>query len=266
MDHLDRLFHRLVNNIRSRNPAHLTLPFTVAELYEQVVPYRHNRRELGIETNQDYELAVTRLLSGERGYLLGDESMQETLRRELESQEPDAGVFREFATAEISISPNALQSVGAAPRKAARAEAGTSGDADPVAAPHETPGDADAMTARTAAEDGARPDTPQPASTGSRSQESPATSARAEQSGSRVQEIVAAPAAVGAGAPSRVPQSGFSPDADCRFCGATLPQGKQVKFCPNCGQNLSISRCPACGSEIEAGWKFCITCGRAAGA
>jgi len=32
-------------------------------------PYRHYRRDLGIETNQDYEAAVTRLLSGEKGYV-----------------------------------------------------------------------------------------------------------------------------------------------------------------------------------------------------
>ncbi len=32
--------------------------------------------------------------------------------------------------------------------------------------------------------------------------------------------------------------------------------------CPNCGNNLSVSRCPACGGELEKGWKFCVTCGR----
>ena len=62
MDDLDRVFHRLVSNIRHRHSEYLTLPFTVQELYETLIPYRHHRRELGIETNQDYEIAVTRLL------------------------------------------------------------------------------------------------------------------------------------------------------------------------------------------------------------
>jgi len=75
MDDLDRVFHRLVSNIRHRHSEYLTLPFTVQELYETLIPYRHHRRELGIETNQDYEIAVTRLLSGERDYLLADQSM-----------------------------------------------------------------------------------------------------------------------------------------------------------------------------------------------
>lgn len=247
MDHLDRLFHRLVNNIRSRNPAHLTLPFTVAELYEQIVPYRHNRRELGIDTNQDYEVTVTRLLSGERGYLLGDESMQESLRRELESHDPDVSTFREFATAEVSISPNALHSVGSSPRRQSQDDASGTGatggagaaavGASPAAVPQE----------------------------GSRDRGSPAEAVHARQTERPSEERIAAPADGDATAPGRIPQDAFSPDAGCRFCGTTLPEGKQVKFCPNCGQNLSISRCPACGSEIETGWKFCITCGRAAG-
>ena len=233
MDHLDRLFHRLVNNIRARNPAHLTLPFTVAELYEQIVPYRHNRRELGIETNQDYEVTVTRLLSGERGYLLGDESMQESLRRELESHDPDVSAFREFATAEVSISPNALQGVGAAPRRTAGAGSeGTTPAGQSAARGHAAP----------------EPET-----------------MRAPQTTGATPASVAVPGTASP-APSRIPQEPFSPEAGCRYCGATLPEGKQVKFCPNCGQNLSVNRCPACGSEIEAGWKFCITCGRAAGA
>ena len=66
MDDLDRIFHRLVSNIRHRHSEYLTMPFTVQELYETLIPYRHHRRELGIETNQDYEIAMTRLLSGER--------------------------------------------------------------------------------------------------------------------------------------------------------------------------------------------------------
>ena len=233
MDHLDRLFHRLVNNIRARNPAHLTLPFTVAELYEQIVPYRHNRRELGIETNQDYEVTVTRLLSGERGYLLGDEAVQESLRRELESHDPDVSAFREFATAEVSISPNALQGVGAAPRRTA----GAGGEGT-------TPGGQSAARAQAAPE----PET-----------------VRAPQTTAATPASVAVPGTASP-APSRIPEEPFSPEAGCRYCGAALPEGKQVKFCPNCGQNLSVNRCPACGSEIEAGWKFCITCGRAAGA
>jgi predicted RNA-binding Zn-ribbon protein involved in translation (DUF1610 family) len=50
----------------------------------------------------------------------------------------------------------------------------------------------------------------------------------------------------------------------CRYCGQALPEGRDVHFCPACGQNLLVRRCAACSAELEAGWKFCVACGRAA--
>src|SRR6185503_10764801 len=113
MDDLDRVFHRLVSNIRHRHSEYLTLPFTVQELYEALIPYRHHRRELGIETNQDYEIAVSRLLSGERDYLLADQAMRDKLIAELQSGHGDPGAFREFATAKVSLAPEALRRIRA---------------------------------------------------------------------------------------------------------------------------------------------------------
>jgi len=79
MDDLDRLFQRLVHNIRNGHAEYLSVPFTVQELYDTLVPYRHYRRDLGIETNQDYEAALTRLLTGEKGYIRADKQMQDRL-------------------------------------------------------------------------------------------------------------------------------------------------------------------------------------------
>ena len=73
------------------------------ELYEQIVPYRHNRRELAIETNDDYETAVARLLSGERNYVTADPAMQESLQRELASPTGDPGVFKDYANATLTL-------------------------------------------------------------------------------------------------------------------------------------------------------------------
>lgn len=50
----------------------------------------------------------------------------------------------------------------------------------------------------------------------------------------------------------------------CKYCGQTLPEGREVLFCPNCGQNLLVRRCAACSAELEPGWKFCVACGRVA--
>jgi len=112
MDDLDRLFQRLVHNIRFRSPEYLTVPFTVQELYETLVPYRHHRRELGIDTNQDYETAVARLLSGERGYVHTDPALQDKLKQELASVNPDPGVFRDDATSRVSLDSAAIEKFG----------------------------------------------------------------------------------------------------------------------------------------------------------
>jgi hypothetical protein len=112
MDDLDRLFQRLVHNIRNGHIEYLSVPFTVQELYDTLVPYRHYRRDLGIETNQDYEAAVMRLLSGEKSYLRGDQAMQERLKKEMASQHPDLGAFRDYGDTRISLAPAAVEKLG----------------------------------------------------------------------------------------------------------------------------------------------------------
>jgi predicted RNA-binding Zn-ribbon protein involved in translation (DUF1610 family) len=233
MDELDRLFHRLVQNIRAKSPSQITVPFTVAELYEQLVPYRHNRRELGIETNQDYETTINRLLSGERGYLVGDAAMQESLRKELSGAKPDTGAFREFASAEVSVAPDALRALGTAAMSTAAPSAATGATAR--AAPAPAPGGSAVAAPSRGGADTAR-----------------------VRDGAQSARTMPAPAVA-------IPFDGFAIAEGCKFCGATLPEGRDVKYCPNCGQNLSITRCPACGSEIQADWKYCIACGRPAG-
>jgi Double zinc ribbon len=112
MDDLDRLFQRLVHNIRNGHAEYLSVPFTVQELYDTLVPYRHYRRDLGIDTNQDYEAAVMRLLSGENGYIRSDQAMQERLKKELATPHPDLGAFRDYAETRISLAPQAVQKLG----------------------------------------------------------------------------------------------------------------------------------------------------------
>ncbi len=108
MDDLDRLFRRLVVNIRADYPAYLTNPFPVAELYQSIVPYRHNRSELEIGVPGDYELALTRLLAGERGYVLGDAAMQHAMRQ---ATETTAFTYRNYAASVIEISADAVRAI-----------------------------------------------------------------------------------------------------------------------------------------------------------
>lgn len=49
---------------------------------------------------------------------------------------------------------------------------------------------------------------------------------------------------------------------DCRYCGAVLPRGRAITFCPYCGQDVTVQQCPACSTELDVAWRFCIACGR----
>ena len=109
MDDLDRLVRRLVQNVRNSHPQYLSQPVEVSELYQTLIPYRHNRTELEIETNQDYEAALCQLLSGERGYATGDQAMQDAMRKELASPNPNTAVFRDFAAARVTLTSEAVR-------------------------------------------------------------------------------------------------------------------------------------------------------------
>jgi hypothetical protein len=109
MDVIDRMFTVLTQTVRNTQPRFLTQPFEVAELYQSLLPYRHFRRELALDTNEDYELTLMQLLSGARGYLIVDERMRDALTQELQSPNPDPGAFRQFGSAQVALSPAALQ-------------------------------------------------------------------------------------------------------------------------------------------------------------
>ena len=48
----------------------------------------------------------------------------------------------------------------------------------------------------------------------------------------------------------------------CRYCDNKLPQGRAITFCPFCGMDLTKRQCPACSTELDVNWKYCVTCGR----
>lgn len=52
----------------------------------------------------------------------------------------------------------------------------------------------------------------------------------------------------------------------CEYCGGVLPGNRKAAFCPHCGQPQEGElKCPGCGGELDVGWAYCLSCGRATG-
>jgi hypothetical protein len=243
MDELDRMFRRLVQNARAASPEYLARPFELAEIYHTLLPYRLNRRELGMESVQQYDAALMRLLAGERGYVVADADVQREMQAELQQPRPDTSGYRAHATALVSFAPDAVRQLerdtlvprlSDALRPAARADAPT---VPPAAAP--APPAAPAASAPAAA--------PPPGSPGVLAP----MNARVAIDPPGAARNTGAPAAAAAQGGDR-----------CPHCGGKLPETREVAFCPHCGQNLTVRHCPACSTELEMGWRFCVTCGR----
>ena len=49
----------------------------------------------------------------------------------------------------------------------------------------------------------------------------------------------------------------------CLYCGDALPGDRPVRFCPHCGQRQIPAECPRCHSDVEPGWRHCVSCGTA---
>ncbi|NUS34483.1 MAG: hypothetical protein HOQ17_15670, partial [Gemmatimonadaceae bacterium] len=108
MDDVERMYRHLVHIIRTKFTPMLTQPFEVGELVQTILPYRLHRRELGLQSNHDYEMALLELLAGPRGYLVVDDRMRDTLAAQLAAPTPDPSVIRDFATAHVALAPEWL--------------------------------------------------------------------------------------------------------------------------------------------------------------
>ena len=226
-DELDRLFAWLVRAIREQHPEYLAGAFEVGELLG-FVPYKLVRADVGVVTNDDYGHALTRLLSGERGFVFVDELMQDDLQHELKAPVPDLQAYRAYLNTRVTLAQERVREVL---------------DALGPAVPREP------VAATTVAEQ------PPPAKA------APSRSAPTKAAARPIARAVpSATTPVSAGVDPRTARPG------CKYCGQPLPQGRDVRFCPHCGQDLSVNRCGACSAELEPGWKFCVACGRSSSA
>ena len=197
MDELTRFARILMERLATR-PEGVSRPVSVAEVRKSVLPYRAQRKALGLDSVEDYETVLLRLVAEERGYVkTSPAATAARCREELGQGNPDLSVLDSIADSTIQVTSLAAGKVV------------DGGPPEPAAAP---PAEA------------AKPEAPAP------TLEPPRAAASASH-------------------------------ATCKFCGGKLPLRRTVTFCPHCGERLIPLTCERCGTELESGWKHCITCG-----
>lgn len=238
--YVDRLYAALTDALRQSRSRPFSAPVTVAEIYQDLVPYRVVRSSIGFEMNADYEHALLQLLAGSDDYArLEPEEAAEELRAELSSPNPNVGLFRKFAACDVWI-----------------ADPGTPAGESERFAPEATDEERAVADARASA----TPSSPAgaPARDAARA---PAQSADdvLELDAAEVVEEKVGPA------PGPADAVGGERRTDgvrrCGFCDATLPAGRLIRFCPYCGGDQTRRPCASCGESLEQGWRFCVACG-----
>jgi hypothetical protein len=100
------LHRALVKAVRRARGESFDRPVTVAEIYQQLLPYRAARDAVGFEMNADYEYALLRLLAGEGDLArLEPSEARDTLRMELDSPNPNVSLFRDYAACDVWLTP-----------------------------------------------------------------------------------------------------------------------------------------------------------------
>lgn len=291
-------FHRaLVREIQAKNPEHLASAFTVAEIYQNLIPYRTHRDELGVEMNGDYEHALLRVLAGEGDFLsIESRTARHEIREELESPNPNTGLYRDFAAADVRLNPEKIdealgwmdeetedeQEADAEDQDEFRPQQGF--EAEELRAVEEASSEL--------AEEGAD-GVPEGVEEMDRIEETHGVDDMAGIFGgegeteaeldSRVRPPEVTDEPEGDEETAETGVEGFAPAGDesfqaesepgeaedsgdaapetCPWCRENLPRRGGVKFCPFCGSNVQMVPCPECGEELELNWRFCVACG-----
>jgi hypothetical protein len=220
MDELTRFARVLVERLGAESGASAG-PVTVRAIRKEILPYRAERRNLGLSSVEDYETVLLRLVAEEKGFVkTAPRTAAERCREVLATPNPDLAVLEEIADSTIQFTslaagPSFDQTAGGQDGKTAS----------------ETVGRPDGRTVGSVKE----PEKPKPAS---------------------VPRPL--PVTEGADRPTVLPSDRLQ---SCQHCHGALPEGRVVVFCPWCGQRLIPLLCEQCGTEFESGWRHCITCG-----
>ena len=286
---VQRLHRALAEAVASRRGDVESQPVTVAEIYQELVPYRAVRTSVGFEMNADYEHALLRLLSGEEALVrLEPEEARSHLARELGTPNPDVTLFRRYAACDVwvttpvgelpDIGGLSLQSEEAwrtpgwlddaalrvdgpteIPTYARWTESEPQDESQPTppqsAEPH-PPADAAASAAPSASPTEGLPRAAPPAGSGEgAARAAPATASSAAPPAQPEQARPVAGAGTSPGMERDMPAAAAPKGAaECAFCGGTLPAERAVRYCPFCGVDQQLRPCARCGASAKKAW------------
>lgn len=244
MDDLTRFARRLVEQLSAGSEG-ANRPVAVSQVREKLLPYRVHRRALQLESVEDYETVLLRLVAGERGFVR-TQPPAAALRcqQELAGANPDLSVLDEVADSTIQftslaaaqvVSDDGGGEIGAAPPVVANALP-VIASAPPVIASAAKPSRRTAEIATAPA--APRDDRPVPAPRVDRPK----------------------PPVMDKPMPEPVMAS-ETKSSGCPQCQRAIPGGRKVVFCPWCGERLIPFACPRCNTELDSAWQHCITCG-----
>jgi hypothetical protein len=202
------------------------LPINVGGLIDRILPYRAARKALALETSEDYELLVLRLVAEEAGLVLTEPAEAAEMAREtLSSKIPDLDVMALLRSASLTMTDDAIARL-----------------------------------------DGVRPLPPtNPAPATSPSRPESAEGVLPLHRPAEVADATATPSPrmPAEPPPAFLTKVAFTPpDASCWQCSAPLPTGRKVSFCVECGADQRAPRCRSCGATVELHWKHCPDCGQ----
>ncbi len=210
-----------------------TSALTVAGLLDRTLPYRAARRALALESSEDYEALVLRLVGEEAGLVVTDPmEAAEMARSTLESKIPDLDVLRLLRSATLTFTDDAVSRLeGVRPLPAsAQVEQPAKEATASVGAPAPRV-DADVLPMRRA---------PEPAD----------------------HTAVPLPRAEAEAPPAFLTKVAFTPpDEMCWQCSQPLPTTRKVNFCVECGADQRAPLCLSFGGTVERHWKHCPDCG-----
>lgn len=197
----------------------------VGALLDRTFPYKMARRTLQLESAEDYEAMVLRLIAEEAGIVVTEPAdAAEMARTTLASRIPDLDVLRLLRSASVTFTDDAitrLDGVRILPSK-----------------PPES------ATADVAFE--ATPESIEPSLERER-----VFPIRRHTEVADATRVATPPPPIGA--------------ATCWSCGAPPPPGRRMNFCVACGADQRAPTCGGCGAAVERSWKHCPDCGQVLG-